>query len=86
MRDSKKAVLYVVIISALAEFLLGEDIDREGWEELSDAFGMVGMDLNEVFTENDSLLFGFQKVCQEFGKMNITEEMIEELYVEDQLE
>ncbi|MFC8687345.1 hypothetical protein [Brevibacillus porteri] len=86
MRDSKKAVLYVVIISALAEFLLGEDIDREGWEELSDAFGMVGMDLNEVFTENDSLLLGFQKVCQEFGNMNLTEEMIEELYVEDQLE
>lgn len=86
MRDSKKAVLYVVIIAALAEFLLGEDIDREGWEELSDALGMVGMDLNEVFSENDSLLFGFQKVCQEFGKMKITEEMIEELYVEDQLE
>ncbi|MED1784438.1 hypothetical protein P4V43_21665 [Brevibacillus fortis] len=86
MRDSKKAVLYIVSIAALAEFLLGEDIDREGWEELSDALGMVGMDLNEVFAENDSLLLGFQKVCQEFGKMNITEEMIEELYVEDQLE
>ncbi|MCC8434156.1 hypothetical protein HP567_006280 [Brevibacillus sp. M2.1A] len=86
MRDSKKAILYVVIIAALAEFLLGEDIDREGWEELSDALGMLGMDLNEVFSENDSLLLGLQKVCQEFGKMNITEEMIEELYVEDQLE
>ncbi|WGV60799.1 hypothetical protein QIH01_06590 [Brevibacillus brevis] len=86
MRDSKKAVLYVVIVAALAEFLLGEDIDREGWEELSDALGMLGMDQNEVFTENASLLLGLQKVCQEFGKMNITEEMIEELYVEDQLE
>lgn len=86
MRESKKAVLYVSIIAALAEYLLGEDIDREGWEELSDALGMVGMDLNETFIENDSLLLGFQKICQEFGKMNLTEEMLEEIYVEDQLE
>ncbi|MGZ0051982.1 hypothetical protein [Brevibacillus gelatini] len=84
MPEWQKLILYVAIISVLAEFVLGGEIEREEWDELVEALSMAGLEVADVFEKDQSVLLGLQKVCREFGKINIAEQLQMERLEEEQ--
>jgi len=85
MTESMKAIMYVAVISILSEILLGEELNQEDWDELGDTLGLLGIEISEFMSEGDSLLVVLQKICQEFGEISITQELLDGIGKEDQL-
>ena len=85
MSESMKAIMYVAVISILSEILLGEELNKEDWDELGDTLGLLGIEISEFMSEGDSLLVVLQKICQEFGEISITQELLDQIGKEDQL-
>ncbi|MGG4492738.1 hypothetical protein [Brevibacillus reuszeri] len=85
MTESMKVIMYVAVISILSEILLGEELDKEDWDELGDSLGFLGIEISEFMSEGDSMLVVLQKICQEFGAISITQNILDEIGEKDQL-
>ncbi|GED68076.1 hypothetical protein BRE01_17780 [Brevibacillus reuszeri] len=85
MTESMKVIMYVAVISILSEILLGEELDKEDWDELGDSLGFLGIEISEFMSEGDSMLVVLQKICQEFGAISITQDILDEIRKQDQL-